>query len=81
MPEDKKVRITGIVIKKLSSPGSKSERAAYYVQSGGKQYQLRKRNENPWNPSTDFGVYEGKQVSFVGTIDDYTLFVDELPTK
>jgi len=79
MPEDKKVRITGLVIRKTSSPGSKSEREAYYIQSGRKQYQLRRRNENPWNPVTDFGIYEGRKVSFTGTVEDYTLFVDDLP--
>ncbi len=79
MPEDKKVRITGIVIRKTASPGSKSEREAFYIQSGKNQFQLRRRYENPWHPKTDFSVYEGKTVSFTGTLDDYTLFVDDLP--
>jgi hypothetical protein len=78
MTGNKKKTIQGTVIKKLSSPGSKSEHEGYYLLSGGKQWLLRKPGGNPFETARDFGAYEGKKVHCAGNADDYVFFVDQI---
>jgi hypothetical protein len=76
MTENRK-SIKGVVEKKLSGKGSKSEHLAYYLVTSEKQYLLRKKNENPFE-QTSFEQYNGMQVQCTGTIDEYVFFVDDI---
>jgi hypothetical protein len=78
MTEDNMKSITGTVVKKTSSPGSKSEHEGFYLLSGGKQYLLRKPGRNPFETAADFSAYEGRKVNCVGSTDDYVFFVDQI---
>jgi hypothetical protein len=77
MPEDETTFFEGTVQKRIASKGSKSEHAAFYLMTKGKQYLLRRRGENPFQHFS-FNAFEGKTVRCKGTIEDYVLFVDEI---
>ena len=67
------MELTGRVIKKQIAIGSKSDRAAVCLVSGGREYVLRRKDGNPfYDPQLEKLV--GKQIRAAGDIvDDYTL--------
>lgn len=78
MRGDNKRTVKGTVVRKISSPGSKSEHEAFYLLSGGNQYLLRKPGGNPFETSAEFSAYEGMTVNCTGSTEDYVFFVDQI---
>lgn len=72
-----KKKLTGIVRQNKVSPGSKSERMAYVLETSAGTYILRKQGENPFTGNF-FENYLGKKVTVSGDLEGLTLFVDEI---
>ena len=70
------MQIKGRVIREVAAKGSKSERAAIILDTGKKQYVLRRPGENPYSdPTLDELV--GKDISATGNVNGNTLFLTE----
>ena len=70
------MQIKGRVIKEVVAKGSKSERPAIILDTGKKQYVLRRAGENPYiDPTLDALV--GKDISATGNLNGNTLFLTE----
>jgi len=70
------MQIKGRVIREVVAKGSKSERLAIILDTGKKQYVLRRPGENPYSdPTLDELV--GKDISATGNVNGNTLFLTE----
>ena len=70
------MQIKGRVIKEVVAKGSKSERSAVLLDTGKKQYVLRRPGENPYSdPILDDLV--GKNISATGNLNGTTLFLSD----
>jgi hypothetical protein len=70
------MQIKGRVIKEVVAKGSKSERPAVILDTGKKQYVLRRPGENPFSDPTLDGLV-GKTISATGNVTGYTLIMSE----
>jgi hypothetical protein len=70
------MEIKGRVIKEIVAKGSKSERAAVLLDTGKKQYVLRRPGENPYSDST-LDDLVGKTISATGNVNGVTLFLSD----
>ena len=70
------MHVKGRVIREVVAKGSKSERPAVILDTGKKQYVLRRPGENPYSdPTLDELV--GKNISATGNLNGITLFLTE----
>ena len=68
------MQVKGRVIKEVVAKGSKSERPAVILDTGKKQYVLRRPGEDPFSdPMLDSLV--GKSISATGNLNGITLFL------
>lgn len=66
----------GKVTKKLFGKGSKSEHEAIYLETGKKQYVLRRQGGNPFY-DPDLQELVGKTILCKGFAEDYVLTISE----
>jgi len=70
------MQIKGQVIKEVVAKGSKSERPAVLLDTGKKQYVLRRPGENPYSdPTLDDLV--GKSISATGDVTGITFILSD----
>ncbi len=72
-----KKKLTGTVRHSTVSPGSKSERKAYVLETSAGTYILRRQGENPFTGNF-FETYLGKKITVTGDLEGLTLFVEEV---
>ena len=69
------IQLTGKVIARKFSPGSKSEHEAVFLETDQGDYKLKRSGGNPFrDPELDQLV--GKRISAAGTITDYLFVMD-----
>jgi hypothetical protein len=71
------VKLSGKVMKQLSSAGSKSEHVAMHLKTSAGDYVLRRKGGNPFYDETLMKL-DGKEVIATGTINDYVFTAIEL---
>ena len=71
------MEITGKLILKTFSPGSKSEHEAVYIVTSNGEYVLRRVGANPFN-DPDLKAMAGKEVTASGEIIGYLFLADEV---
>lgn len=78
--KNKSIALSGKVVTKKFSEGSKSEHEALYLETDQGSYVLRQPGANPFqdNPYTSL---EGKEVTATGTIDNYIFFATRVDEK
>jgi len=74
------MQIKGRVIREVVAKGSKSERPAIILDTGKKQYVLRRPGENPYSDPT-LDALVGKDISATGNVNGNTLFLTEWTVK
>jgi hypothetical protein len=70
------MEIKGRVIKEVVAKGSKSERPAVLLDTGKKQYILRRPGENPYSDPT-LDALVGKNISATGHVTGITLVLSD----
>ena len=70
------MQVKGKVIKEVVAKGSKSERPAIILDTGKKQYVLRRPGENPYSDPT-LEALVGKDISATGNLNGNTLFLSD----
>lgn len=71
------MKLEGVVVTGIFSPGSKSEHNAVYLDSGGKKYRLKRRGGNPFHDDYLF-QFIGKKVLVEGELSGYFFIVSEM---
>ena len=73
----KEVQLSGKVVMKQTSEGSKSERNAVLLQTESKSYVLRKMGGNPFK-DTSLEMLKGKSVTATGILDRNLFLAKEI---
>ncbi len=76
MPE--KIKINGIIQKKLLNKGSKSEYTGYSLVSQENSYQLRQLGSNPFGQNDEIEKFLNKVVSVEGLLENNVLFIQKI---
>ena len=77
MQDAKLITKNGTVVRKMFSPGSKSQHYAFYLITEKDEWVLRIRGENSFE-NKFFEPYENKKVECRGSESSYVLFVEEI---
>ena len=73
----KEVQLSGKVVMKKASEGSKSERNAVFLQTENKSYVLRKMGGNPFK-DTSLEIFAGKSITATGILDRNLFLAKEI---
>ncbi len=73
----REVQLSGKVVMKKTSEGSKSERNAVLLQTGNKSYILRKMGGNPFK-DTSLEMLSGKNITATGILDRNLFLAKEI---
>lgn len=73
----KEVQLSGKVVMKKTSEGSKSERNAVLLQTENKSYVLRKMGGNPFK-DTSLEIFAGKSITATGILDRNLFLAKEI---